>query len=170
MNALETEEATFEAQIEGIFPENAYPAETRLRLREGAQVMFVRNDTSGEGRYYNGKIATVKKVKPALIVEDESGESIEVNTERWENIRYSLNEESGEIEGIVEGTFEQVPLRPAWAVTIHKSSGTDLRPSHHRRGRGILVRPGLRRPLPLPHPRRHHPDHPDHTALYLHQR
>lgn len=123
MNALETEEATFEAQIEGIFPENAYPAETRLRLREGAQVMFVRNDTSGEGRYYNGKIATVKKVKPALIVEDESGESIEVNTERWENIRYGLNEKSGEIEGIVEGTFEQVPLRPAWAVTIHKSQG-----------------------------------------------
>ena len=123
MNALETEEATFEAQIEGIFPENAYPAETRLRLREGAQVMFVRNDTSGEGRYYNGKIATVKKVKPALIVEDESGESIEVNTERWENIRYGLNEESGEIEGIVEGSFEQVPLRPAWAVTIHKSQG-----------------------------------------------
>lgn len=123
MNALETEEATFEAQIEGIFPENAYPAETRLRLREGAQVMFVRNDTSGEARYYNGKIATVKKVKPALIVEDESGESIEVNTERWENIRYGLNEESGEIEGIVEGTFEQVPLRTAWAVTIHKSQG-----------------------------------------------
>ena len=123
MNALETEEATFEAQIEGIFPENAYPAETRLRLRVGAQVMFVRNDTSGEGRYYNGKIATVKKVKPALIVEDENGESIEVNTERWENIRYGLNEESGEIEGIVEGTFEQVPLRPAWAVTIHKSQG-----------------------------------------------
>lgn len=123
MNALETEEATFEAQIDGIFPENAYPAETQLRLRVGAQVMFVRNDTSGEARYYNGKIATVKKVKPALIVEDESGESIEVNTERWENIRYGLNEESGEIEGIVEGTFEQVPLRPAWAVTIHKSQG-----------------------------------------------
>lgn len=123
MNALKTDEATFEAQIEGIFPENAYPAETQLRLRVGAQVMFVRNDTSGEARYYNGKIATVKKVKPALIVEDESGESIEVNTERWENIRYGLNEESGEIEGIVEGNFEQVPLRPAWAVTIHKSQG-----------------------------------------------
>lgn len=123
MNALETEEATFEAQIEGIFPENAYPAETRLRLREGAQVMFVRNDTSGEGRYYNGKIATVEKVKPQLIVKDESGDRIEVTTEKWENIRYGLNEESGEIEGIVEGTFEQVPLRPAWAVTIHKSQG-----------------------------------------------
>lgn len=123
MNALKTDEATFEAQVEGIFPENAYPAETQLRLRVGAQVMFVRNDTSGEARYYNGKIATVEKVKPQLIVQDESGDSIEVTTEKWENIRYGLNEETGEIEGIVDGTFEQVPLRPAWAVTIHKSQG-----------------------------------------------
>lgn len=123
MNALETDEATFEAQVEGIFPENAYPAETKLRLRVGAQVMFVRNDTSGEARYYNGKIATVEKVKPQLIVKDESGDRIEVTTEKWENIRYGLNEETGEIEGIVDGTFEQVPLRPAWAVTIHKSQG-----------------------------------------------
>ena len=123
MNALETDEATFEAQVEGIFPENAYPAETQLRLRVGAQVMFVRNDTSGEARYYNGKIATVEKVKPQLIVKDESGDRIEVTTEKWENIRYGLNEETGEIEGIVDGTFEQVPLRPAWAVTIHKSQG-----------------------------------------------
>lgn len=123
MNALKTDEATFEAQVEGIFPENAYPAETQLRLRVGAQVMFVRNDTSGEARYYNGKIATVEKVKPQLIVKDESGDRIEVTTEKWENIRYGLNEETGEIEGIVDGTFEQVPLRPAWAVTIHKSQG-----------------------------------------------
>ena len=123
MNALQTDEATFEAQVEGIFPENAYPAETQLHLKEGAQVMFVRNDTSGEARYYNGKIATVEKVKPQLIVKDETGESIVVTTEKWENIRYGLNEETGEIEGIVDGTFEQVPLRPAWAVTIHKSQG-----------------------------------------------
>ena len=123
MNALDTEEATFEAKVEGTFPENAYPAETKLRLKEGAQVMFVRNDTSGEARYYNGKIATVQKVKPQLIVKDETGEDIVVTTEKWENIRYGLNEESGEIEGIVDGTFEQVPLRPAWAVTIHKSQG-----------------------------------------------
>lgn len=123
MNALDGEEATFEAEIEGLFPENAYPAETRLRLKEGAQVMFIRNDSSGEVRYYNGKIATVEKVKPQLIVKDKDGASIVVSTEKWENIRYGLNEETGEIEGIVDGTFEQVPLRPAWAVTIHKSQG-----------------------------------------------
>lgn len=123
MNALDGEEVILEAEIDGTFPENAYPAETRLRLRVGAQVMFVRNDTSGESRYYNGKIATVKKVKPQLIVKDESGDEIEVETEKWENIRYGLNDETKEIEGIVEGTFEQIPLRPAWAVTIHKSQG-----------------------------------------------
>lgn len=123
MNALDGEEVILEAEIDGTFPENAYPAETRLRLRVGSQVMFVRNDTSGESRYYNGKIATVKKVKPQLIVKDESGDEIDVGTEKWENIRYGLNEETNEIEGIVEGTFEQIPLRPAWAVTIHKSQG-----------------------------------------------
>ena len=123
MEALEGEECIFKANIEGIFPENAYPAETDLRLKEGAQVMFIRNDTSGQARYYNGKIATVEKVKPQLIVQDDGGDSIVVTPEKWENIRYGLNEESGEIEGIVEGTFEQMPLRPAWAVTIHKSQG-----------------------------------------------
>ncbi len=123
MEALKGKACVFKATIDGIFPENAYPAETDLRLKEGAQVMFIRNDTSGQARYYNGKIATVEKVKPQLVVRDEGGDSIVVDPEKWENIRYGLNEESGEIEGIVEGTFEQMPLRPAWAVTIHKSQG-----------------------------------------------
>jgi hypothetical protein len=123
MEALKGKACVFKAAIDGIFPENAYPAETDLRLKEGAQVMFIRNDTSGQARYYNGKIATVEKVKPQLIVQDEGGDSIVVTPEKWENIRYGLNDESGEIEGIVEGTFEQMPLRPAWAVTIHKSQG-----------------------------------------------
>ena len=123
MEALKGKACVFKAAIDGIFPENAYPAETDLRLKEGAQVMFIRNDTSGQARYYNGKIATVEKVKPQLIVRDEGGDSIVVTPEKWENIRYGLNDESGEIEGIVEGTFEQMPLRPAWAVTIHKSQG-----------------------------------------------
>ena len=123
MEALKGKACVFKAAIDGIFPENAYPAETDLRLKEGAQVMFIRNDTSGQARYYNGKIATVEKVKPQLVVRDEGGDSIVVTPEKWENIRYGLNDESGEIEGIVEGTFEQMPLRPAWAVTIHKSQG-----------------------------------------------
>ena len=123
MDALDGNERVFKAAVEGVFPENAYPADTDLRLKEGAQVMFIRNDTSGQSRYFNGKIATVTQVNPQLTVTDEAGVDILVEPEKWENLRYALNEERGEIEGIVEGTFEQIPLRPAWAVTVHKSQG-----------------------------------------------
>ena len=123
MASLNGKESVFKAVTDGIFPESAYPAETDLRLKEGAQVMFIRNDTSGLARYYNGKIASVVQVSPQLIVQDEEGGKIAVAPEKWENIRYGLNDESGEIEAIVAGTFEQIPLRPAWAVTVHKSQG-----------------------------------------------
>ncbi len=123
IEALEGEERIFEARIEGIFPESAYPADVRLRLKEGAQVMFSRNDQSGLGLYYNGKIATVESVSPDLTVRDEDGNRFKVGPEIWQNVRYGLNDDTGEIESIVDGTFVQVPLRLAWAVTIHKSQG-----------------------------------------------
>jgi ATP-dependent exoDNAse (exonuclease V), alpha subunit - helicase superfamily I member len=123
MAALDGEEAVFEARIEGQFPENAYPADTMLKLRVGAQVMFIRNDSSGDARYYNGKIATVVKLTPDIVVEDEEGHSITVQKEVWENIRYELDPEDNEIKGYEDGSFEQFPLRLAWAITIHKSQG-----------------------------------------------
>ncbi|MGN0201502.1 MAG: HRDC domain-containing protein [Candidatus Cryptobacteroides sp.] len=122
MDGIDSEEQVFEAEIRGVFPENAYPAETSLRLKTGAQVMFIRND-SGEGRWYNGKIGTVSSLDEDLRVTFEDGTEVSVDREEWKNLRYELNPESNEIEAVVDGVFVQYPLRPAWAITIHKSQG-----------------------------------------------
>ena len=115
----------FEAEIEGDFPPHLYPVEERLELKKNAQVMFVKNDYSGEGRYFNGKIGRVKTVNREKIVVsfDDSSPSAEVDPYQWENKKYSLNKETNEIEEEILGTFAQYPLRAAWAVTVHKSQG-----------------------------------------------
>lgn len=124
MSALRTRLHIFYADIEGTFPDNSLPAEKTLQLKEGAQVMFLRND-SREGRYYNGKIATITEIddENGITVTYENGDEIQVPREKWENIQYEIDKETKEIVPKVEGTFIQYPLRAAWAVTIHKSQG-----------------------------------------------
>ena len=112
----------YKAEIEEEFPEHTYPAEAELLLKEGAQVMFLKNDVVSK-RYFNGKIGVVKLLEKNKIVVDCDGVEIEVAKETWENTRYTLNRNDGKLEQETLGTFTQYPLRLAWAITIHKSQG-----------------------------------------------
>ena len=122
MAGLPGDPYSFIAQVDGDFPESAYPAEEELQLKPGAQVMFIRNDS--EGNYYNGKLGRVEKISDGVVtVSDSEGRLIDVNPVEWPNAQYELDDESGEICQNVIGTFRQIPLRVAWAITIHKSQG-----------------------------------------------
>ena len=115
----------YQAKIEGSFPEYSYPTAETLTLKVGAQVMFVKNDPSGERRYYNGRIGhvTLAEANRLQVYCPGDAEAIEVEPLEWENSRYTLNDETREIETEVLGKFSQLPLRLAWAITIHKSQG-----------------------------------------------
>ncbi len=123
LEALSTKEHYFEARIEGDFPEISYPTDKVLTLKRGAQVMFVKNDR--ERRFYNGMIGTITSIDEASISILPTGhlEEIKITSDVWQNCKYVLNEETKEISEQVIGTFSQIPLRLAWAITIHKSQG-----------------------------------------------
>lgn len=128
LDALTTEAFVLDAVVEGNFPESSAPTEVSLTLKPGAQVMFVKNDGSGGHRYYNGKIGTVEALVESdegtvVQVIDENGDTIAVGRERWENIKYEIDPKDNQIKQIVDGTFDQYPLKAAWAITIHKAQG-----------------------------------------------
>ena len=125
LDDIQEKPLTFNATIHGNFPENTFPTKEELVLKKGAQVMFVKNDPSPEKAFYNGKIGQLvgyDEEKGTVTVKSE-GEYIIVPRLKWQNMEYTLNPENQEVEETEVGSFTQIPLRLAWAVTIHKSQG-----------------------------------------------
>ncbi len=115
----------YQAKITGDFPEKIFPLEETLELKNGAQIMFIKNDLSAEKNYFNGKMGFVKSIskEEIWIHFPEENKSIEVERYEWQNIRYFVNENTKEIEEEVLGTFVHYPIKLAWAITVHKSQG-----------------------------------------------
>jgi hypothetical protein len=125
LEKLTTKAHTFEAEVTGDFSEKALPTDMVLQLKEGAQVMFIKNDSSAERRYYNGKLATVKWILNGEInvAFSDGSPDLRLEKETWKNIRYTYNKEKDDIEEEELGSFKQYPVRLAWAITVHKSQG-----------------------------------------------
>ena len=123
LGALDGDEYEFTATIRGEFPKDAYPTEASLKLKIGAQVMFVKNDSSAEKLFYNGKIGMVSNISGSTVFvqcgRDEKELAVEVM--EWTNVKYALDGEA--IKEDNAGSFAQIPLKLAWAITIHKSQG-----------------------------------------------
>lgn len=129
LSALPGKTHTYTAISDGDFPESMYPVLEHVELKEGAQVMFVKNDI--EKAYFNGKLARVESLeKDGITVRmyDGVGDTLAPGTyklkrEMWENKRYTVNASTKEQEEQLLGTFEQYPIKLAWAITVHKSQG-----------------------------------------------
>ena len=125
LDKLSTKSFTYKAKVEGKFPEISYPNSESLKLKVGAQVMFIKNDSGPEKRYFNGKIGKIIHLeKDEVVVHCPDDDfNINVTPEIWENINYTVDAETKAISEEKIGSFTQMPLRLAWSITIHKSQG-----------------------------------------------
>ena len=125
LEAIKEKPLTFKAEVHGTFPENTYPTKEELVLKVGAQVMFVKNDPTPEKAFFNGKIGRLVGYdeKEGTVTVKCGKEYIVVPRLTWQNMEYTINAENQDIEEKEIGSFKQIPLRLAWAVTIHKSQG-----------------------------------------------
>lgn len=125
LEELDEKQFSYDAEIVGDFPDKIYPVEQELKLKVGAQVMFIKNDLSPEKKYFNGKIGVIKSLsdEEILVHFPEEDETIEATKYEWQNVRYYVDDVTKEIKEDVLGTFVHYPLKLAWAITVHKSQG-----------------------------------------------
>ncbi len=125
LGELKTPPLIYTATTKGDYPQSSYPNDMSLELKVGAQVIFIKNDTSPEKLYYNGLIGEITDLSDtqATLQPKSGGEPITVGAVACENIEYTLDSSSGEIREDIKGSFSQLPLKCAWAITIHKSQG-----------------------------------------------
>lgn len=125
LKTLSSKLMKYKAEVTGDFPAHMFPILELMELKVGAQVMFIKNDISPDKLFYNGKIGRISSLSPSevTVTFPEENKTISVEKYEWENVRFSLDEQSNEINEEVIGTFVHYPLKLAWAITVHKSQG-----------------------------------------------
>ncbi|MEL6288585.1 MAG: DEAD/DEAH box helicase [Pseudomonadota bacterium] len=136
LSRLPGEAVKVEALVSGEFSQGAYPTEQALVLKEGARVIMLRNDS--KGRWVNGTLGTVSQIEDDSVFVEIDGEEYEIEAETWENVNYAWDQSAEKIVETVAGKFVQLPLRLAWAITIHKAQGMTLDRVHVDFGRGTF--------------------------------
>jgi ATP-dependent DNA helicase PIF1 len=135
--ALPGTPTTFDAKVTGEFNDSAHPTDTALTLKPGAKVIMLRNDA--DGRWVNGTIGRIARLDDTKAWVEIGGREHEVEPASWENRRYAFDAQAEKIVETIAGTFKQLPLRLAWALTIHKSQGLTLDKVYIDLGRGTFA-------------------------------